>query len=76
MTNKEKNGTILLLLLIIILIGRCGKSTNNTHVKKGPSYDAIYDQQGEDLKRDLNKSEYDGIVIYDDNCDTILEIIK
>lgn len=76
MTNREKNGVVILIVIIIMVLGHCSNPTNNAHVKKGSSYDASYNEQVEDLKKDLNKSNYDGIVIYDDNCDTVLEISK
>lgn len=42
-------------------------------VTKGSKYSPSYDEQINDLKRDINKSDdwVKGIVIYDDNCDTV-----
>ncbi len=76
MTNRETRGIIVLVLIIIVIISQCVDPTNNTKVKKGSSYDKSYDKQVEDLREDLNKSDYDGIVIYDDDCNEVVEISK
>ena len=74
--NITKNSIIVCFILLVLILGLCSQPANNVQVKKGSSYDNSYDSQIDDLKRDLQKSDYDGIVIYDDNCDTVLELSK
>lgn len=79
--NKKSNlGVISLIILAFLWI--LGTLTNEeekkTEVIKGSSYNSSYDQQINDLKRDIKKSDdwVKGVVIYDENCDTIAIVNK
>lgn len=74
--NKKSNiGVISLIVLAFLwLIGTLtSEEDKESEVIKGSSYNSSYDQQINDLKRDIKKSDdwVEGIVVYDENCDTI-----
>lgn len=79
--NKKSNlGIISLFVLAFlwILSSLTNEEDKEAEVIKGSSYNSSYDQQINDLKRDIKKSDnwVKEIVIYDENCDTIVTVNK
>ncbi len=79
--NKKSNiGVISLIVLAFLwLLGTLtSEEDKEPEVIKGSSYNSSYDQQINDLKRDIKKSDdwVEGIVVYDENCDTIATVNK
>lgn len=75
-TNNKQTLIIVAILFILCLIGVfCGQEndTDTPKVVKGKSYDSSYDEQIRSLQEDIKKCDdwVEGIVIYDENCDTI-----
>lgn len=69
---------VIILISTIISIFNDDKSEHQPKVIKTERYNSSYDQQINDLKKDMQKSAdwVESIVIYDDNCDTIATVYK
>lgn len=78
--KSYKSNSILYILIIFAVLWILGTLIQNDDkeptVIKGSKYTPSYDEQINDLKRDINKSDdwVEGIVIYDDNCDTVATV--
>lgn len=82
MGKSSKSNFNLIFLAIFAIMWIIGTLIQNNDkeptVTKGNKYDPSYDEQINDLKRDIKKSDdwVEGIVIYDDNCDTVAIVNK
>lgn len=82
MGKSSKSNFNLIILAILAIMWILGTLIQNSDkeptVTKGSKYNPSYDEQIDDLKRDIKKSDnwVEGITIYDDNCDTIAIVNK
>lgn len=67
---------IIVFIALLFIVGILSNKETTPKVIKGKSYNPSYDNQIKDLQRDIKKCDewVEGIVIYDENCDTVATI--